>query len=69
MLLPANEAAQEWGSSYSALSKMFGGVDALPEKIIMEKKIIPKWIVIKSRRYWKLTEIAKWLLEAEEGKK
>lgn len=69
LLLNATEAPLEWGSSYSALSKMFGGEDALPESVILEKKLIPRWLKIGHKRMWKLTEIAKWILETEDAKK
>lgn len=65
-LLNSNEAAQKWGSSYSSLSKLFGGKNAIPEKIILEKKLIPPWVYIGAKRMWKLTEIAKWIIEAEK---
>ena len=67
-LLSAAEAALEWGSSYSSLSKLFGGKNALPESVILEKNIIPCWSKIGHKRMWKLTEIAKWILETENAK-
>jgi hypothetical protein len=66
-LLNAKEASTEWGSSYSALSKLFGGSDALPEKMLLQKQIIPPWTMFGQKRMWKITEIAKWLLETEKG--
>lgn len=66
LLLNATEAPLEWGSSYSTLSKMFGGEDALPESVILEKKLIPRWLKIGKKRMWKLTEIAKWILETDK---
>lgn len=66
LLLNANEAPVEWGSSYSALSKLFGGDNALAENIILERKIIPKWTKVGHKRMWKLTEIAKWILDTEK---
>jgi len=66
LLLSATEAPLEWGSSYSALSKLFGGEDAIPEIVILEKNIIPRWTKIGNQRKWKLTDIAKWLLNTEE---
>lgn len=66
-LLNSREAASEWGSSYSALSKLFGGEEALPEKVILQKQIIPPWVMFGQKRMWKITEIAKWLLETEKG--
>lgn len=66
MVLNAVEASVEWGSSYSSLSKLFGGKNALPERIIREKKIIPEWTQIGSKRMWKLTDIAKWILDTEK---
>jgi len=65
MLLNMEEACGEWGMSYSAATKFFGGQDALSEKIILGKKIMPKWTKVGSRRMWKLTDIAKWVLEVE----
>lgn len=38
LMLSAKEAPIEWGSSYSALNKLFGGENALSDKIIIEKK-------------------------------
>lgn len=67
-ILTGKEAALEWGSSYSALSKLFGGANALPDKIILEKNIIPRWTQSGKKRTWKLTAIAKWLLETEQQK-
>lgn len=64
--LSMEEAALEWGSSYSYVSKLFGGANALSEKMILEKQIIPKWVKYGERRMWKITEIAKWLLETEK---
>jgi len=61
LLLNAKEASREWGSSYSALNKLFGGESALSENFILENKIIPKWTKIGNQRKWKLTDIAKWL--------
>ena len=66
LMLNAKEASLEWGSSYSALNKLFGGENALSDKIILEKKIIPKWIKIGNKRMWKLTDIANWMLNTEE---
>lgn len=57
MLLNMEEAAIEWGSSYSAVSKMFPKNNPLAEKNLLEKKIIPPWIKYKSRRKWKITDI------------
>lgn len=65
-LLNAKEASTEWGSSYSALSKLFGGDDALPEKMILERQIIPPWTMFGQKRMWKITDIAKWLLDTEK---
>ncbi|WP_345988752.1 hypothetical protein WCX18_00805 [Sulfurimonas sp. HSL1-2] len=67
-MLNSKEAPYEWGSSYSSLSKLFGGKNALPEKLILVKKIIPPWTTINKRRMWKLTDIAKWLIETEGTK-
>lgn len=66
-LLNAKEASSEWGSSYSALSKLFGGGDALPEKIILEKQIIPPWIIFGQKRMWKITDIAHWIINTEKA--
>jgi len=68
LLLNSKEAPSEWGSSYSSLSKLFGGKNALPENLILVKKIIPPWTIINNRRMWKLTDIAKWLIETEGTK-
>ena len=65
-VLNAHEAAREWGSSYSKLSKLFGGKDALSEKIILERKIIPKWTLLGKKRVWKITDIADWIIETEQ---
>ena len=65
LLLNATEAPLEWGSSYSALSKLFGGKDALPETVILEKNIIPQWVMMGNKRMWKLTDIAEWILNTE----
>jgi len=65
LLLTMEEAAKEWGSSYSKVSKLFGGKDALPEKLILDKKIIPRWIMLGNKRMWKLIDIAKWTLDTE----
>lgn len=67
-VLSAEEAAIEWGSSYSALSKLFGGKDAIPDSIILRKQIIPTWIMYGTRRMWKITAIAKWLIDTELSK-
>lgn len=66
LMLSAKEAPIEWGSSYSALNKLFGGENALSDKIIIEKKIIPRWTKIGNKRMWKLTDIAKWMLNTEK---
>jgi hypothetical protein len=65
LMLSAKEAPKEWGSSYSALNKLFGGKSALPENVIIKKNIIPKWTKVGSKRMWKLTDIAKWILCTE----
>lgn len=65
-ILSMKEAAIEWGSSYSYVSKLFGGANALPEKLILEKKMIPLWIEYGQRRMWKITDIANWLTETEK---
>lgn len=65
LLLNAAEASLEWGSSYSSLTKLFGGRDALSETLILEKNMIPRWIKIGTKRMWKLTDIAQWILETE----
>lgn len=65
-VLSMEEAALEWGSSYSYVSKLFGGGNALSEKMILDKQIIPPWIQYGGRRMWKITEIAKWLANTEQ---
>ncbi|MBE0515598.1 hypothetical protein [Sulfurimonas sp.] len=65
LFLNATEASLEWGSSYSSLSKLFGGKDALPEAVILEKNIIPQWVMVGNKRMWKLTDIAEWILNTE----
>lgn len=65
-LLNAKEASSEWGSSYSALSKLFGGGEALPDKMILQKQIIPPWVMFGQKRMWKITEIAKWIINTEK---
>lgn len=69
-VLTMEEAAIEWGSSYSYVSKLFGGETAIPDIIILKKQIVPPWITYGKRRMWKLTDIAKWLVntEPEKGK-
>lgn len=64
-VLSAEEAALEWGSSYSYLSKLFTKDSPFSEEMILQRKIIPKWIKYGSRRMWKITDIAKWLVETE----
>jgi hypothetical protein len=66
--LNMQETAMECGISYSKLSKMFGGKDAIPEKIILEKKIMPPWVYIGTKRMWKITEVVKWIIETERRK-
>jgi hypothetical protein len=70
-LLSMEEAAVEWGSSYSYLSKLFTKDSLLSEKMILEKQIIPPWVQYGGRRMWKITDIAKWLVNTEptKGKK
>jgi|GEM_PF-3943989 len=70
-VLSMEEAAIEWGSSYSYVSKLFGGANALSEKMILDQQIIPPWIEYGGRRMWKINDIAAWLLNTEykEGKK
>ena len=65
-LLSMEEAAIEWGSSYSYVSKLFTKDSPMSEKIILERQIIPLWIQYGGRRMWKITDIAKWLLETEK---
>ena len=65
LLLNAKEAATEWGSSYSSLNKLFGGENAISEKIILERKIIPKWTKFGKKRMWKITDISEWILNTE----
>jgi hypothetical protein len=66
LLLTMEEAAKEWGSSYSKVSKLFGGKNALPEKFILDNKIVPCWTMLGTKRMWKLIDIAKWILNTEE---
>lgn len=67
-ILSMEEAALELGSSYSYISKLFGGASALSEKIILENQIIPPWIEYGGRRMWRITDIAKWILNTEKQK-
>lgn len=67
LILSAKEAPIEWGSSYSYLNKLFGGKNAIPEKIILEKKIIPKWMNVGKKRMWKITDISQWILNTESN--
>ena len=58
---------RDFGMSYSKASKYFGGKDALSDSIILKDEILPKWEKEKNGiKMWKLTEIAKWLVETEE---
>lgn len=66
-LLSTEETATACGMSYSKFTKLFGGKDAIPEKIIMEKKTIPAWVYIGATRKWKITEIVKWIIETERS--
>lgn len=68
LLLDTKEAPYEWGSSYSALSKLFGEKSAISEKMIREQKLIPNWTQFGKKRMWKLTEIANWILNTEKEK-
>jgi hypothetical protein len=68
MVLSMEEAAVEWGSSYSYVSKLFGGAKSLSGNTILENKIIPPWIKYGERRMWKITDIAKWLVNTESKK-
>lgn len=65
LLLNTTEAPIEWGSSPSAVNKLFGGKDALPERLIVEKNIIPVWKKIGNRRMWSLVSIAQWVLNTK----
>lgn len=65
--LGMKEAPSEWGRSYSFITKLFGGKNAIPDTIILEKKIIPPWIEYRGRRMWKITDIANWIVST--GKK
>lgn len=69
LFLNTTEAPVEWGSSPSAVNKLFGGKDALPESLILEKNIIPVWKKIGNKRMWSLTSIAQWVLNTERGNK
>lgn len=70
-VLSMDEAAVEWGSSYSFVSKLFTKNSPFSEKMILDQQIIPPWITYGGRRMWKLTDIAKWLVNTEptKGKK
>jgi hypothetical protein len=57
---------RDFGISYSKAVKYFGGAKKLPDSIILQKKILPKWEKNENGiKMWKLTEIAKWLTETE----
>jgi len=66
LLLTMEEAAKEWGSSYSKVSKLFGGKNALSEKFILDNQIVPRWTILGNKRMWKLIDIAKWILDTEK---
>lgn len=70
-VLSMDEAAVEWGSSYSFVSKLFTKNSPFSEKMILDQQIIPPWFTYGGRRMWKLTDIAKWLVNTEptKGKK
>ncbi len=71
MVINLKEACEYrlFGMSYSKASKLFSGKDQLPDSVILENGILPKWEKKGSGvRQWKLTDIAKWLIEAEENK-
>jgi hypothetical protein len=65
MVLSMEVAAIEWGSSYSYVSKLFAKESPLSETMILEKQIIPPWIKYGGRRMWRITDIAKWILNSE----
>lgn len=67
-VLSMDEAAVEWGSSYSFVSKLFTKNSPFSEKMILDQQIIPPWITYGGRRMWKITEIAKWLVNTEPTK-
>ncbi|WP_298692159.1 hypothetical protein [uncultured Sulfuricurvum sp.] len=67
-VLSMQEAATEWGSSYSFVSKLFTKNSPFSEKMILEKQIIPPWIQYGGRRMWKITDIATWLVNTEPMK-
>lgn len=67
-VLSMDEAAVEWGSSYSFVSKLFTKNSPFSEKMILDQQSIPPWITYGSRRMWKLTDIAKWLVNTESTK-
>lgn len=69
IVLSMQEASVEWGSSYSYVSKLFTKDSPLSEKMLLENKIIPPWIKYGGRRMWKITDIAKWLLDTEKVSK
>lgn len=66
--LDASEAPKEWGRSYSYLSKLFSKESPYSEKILLEKQIIPPWVMYGTRRMWKITDIAAWLVNTEPTK-
>jgi hypothetical protein len=68
-VLDAKEAPKEWGRSYSHVSKLFGGKDSIPDSIILAKQIIPPWVMYGTRRMWKITDIAHWIINTEKTNK
>ncbi len=65
-ILNMKEMSNEVGKSYSLVTKMFGGKDAIPEDIILRYNLIPKWRKNENgRREWTIFSIAKWLLYEE----
>jgi len=60
--------SKDFGMSYSKASKLFGGDNALSKSVILKNRMLPKWEESENGiRLWKLTEIAKWLIETEEN--
>ena len=65
LLLNTKETAKEIGISYSNLSKFFTKENNIDIESVKKTKILPTWTKKRKRRVWKITEIAKWLLEKE----
>ncbi len=62
MVLNMKEMSKEVGKSYSRVTKMFGGKDAIPEDIILKYNLIPKWRKNeKGRKEWTIKSIIQWI--------